>query len=235
MTNRSSPSRRPTALAQRLLRRARQTASALWFDRRRGIDTADPVDLDRLGLADEHRVEYTPSGWWDLRRALRRAHVMPDDVFLDLGSGKGRIVLQAARYPFKRVIGVELSPQLNAIAARNVGALRSRLRCQIDLVTADVTDYRVPDDVTIVYLYNPFSGPVFQAAAQALIASFDRRPRRLRLLYQAPREHAYLASTGRFRLVRTATAWRPTAAWAQKTAINVYELTAPREPVAAGR
>lgn len=41
-------------------------------------------------------------------------------MFLDLGSGKGRMVLSAARFPFRRIIGVELSNDLTAIARRNV-------------------------------------------------------------------------------------------------------------------
>jgi tRNA1(Val) A37 N6-methylase TrmN6 len=62
------------------------------------------------------------------------------DVFVDFGSGKWRAIFWAARYPFRRVIGVELSAQLNALARRNINRNRHRLTCRdIHLVTADVT------------------------------------------------------------------------------------------------
>ena len=39
-----------------------------------------------------------------------------DFALLDLGSGKGRALLMASDYPFRRIIGVELLPELHAIA-----------------------------------------------------------------------------------------------------------------------
>jgi SAM-dependent methyltransferase len=169
-----------------------------------GIDTSQPVELADIGLGAPGRVDYRPSGWLDLGCILRRADVSEDDVFLDLGSGKGRVVLLAARYPFSRVVGVELSPQLTEIARRNVRNCRTRPRCgEIELVTADATAYRIPDDVSIVYMFNPFRGPVFDAAIARLIESVDRRPRTVRLIYRKPDDHDRLMRTGRFRLVRT--------------------------------
>ena len=35
----------------------------------------------------------------------------PDCVFLDLGAGKGRALLLASQFPFKRIVGVEFSIQ----------------------------------------------------------------------------------------------------------------------------
>jgi SAM-dependent methyltransferase len=210
---------------RRLIGKARVTFSALLVDRPLGIETSHPVDLRTLGLAAENRVEYTPSGWLTLRRALRKLKVGPGDGFLDLGSGKGRVVLQAARWPFKRVVGVEISAELNAVALANLEASRPRLRCHdVELVEADLLHYRVPDDVTVVYAYNPVAGPVFDAAMNALVASYDRAPRRIYLLYRYPREHNRLAASGRFRLLSTHLPWRPTPGWRRGGAINVYEV-----------
>jgi SAM-dependent methyltransferase len=206
----------------------RVSFSAALVDRRLGIETSQPVDLRTLGFDVENRVEYTPSSWMTLRRVLRHIDVGPEDGFLDLGSGKGRVVLQAARWPFKRVVGVELSADLNAVARANLEASRPRLRCHdVELVEADLLHYRIPDDVTVVYAYNPVAGPVFDAAMEALIASYDRAPRRMRLLYRYPREHNRLALSGRFRLLRTHLPWRPTRGWRRGGAINVYEICPP--------
>ncbi len=201
----------------------RRTLGAVLVDRPAGVDTARSVKLEELGLSGEGRTHYEPSGWLDLRRVLRRSEVSGEDVFLDLGSGKGRVLLAAARYPFRRVIGVELSAELNAIAERNVRDYRGRHRCgEIELVTADVLDYEIPDDVTVVYAYNPFMGELFGAVVEKLLASVDRRPRQVRLIYKTPLEESRMLATGRFRLVKVARGLRPGRAWSQKMSIRMY-------------
>jgi SAM-dependent methyltransferase len=195
------------------------------LDRRHGIDTSRPVDLDELGLTAGKHIGYVPSGWRNLPSALRHIRVDDDDVFLDLGSGKGRIVIQAAQRGFKRVIGVELSPELHLIAKENLEASRSKLLCtDVRLIEADIAEFRVPDDVTVVYAYNPVRGELFEAAMGALLASYDRNPRPLHLLYRYPREHDRLEASGRFHLLKTLTTWRPRPSWRRATAINVYRV-----------
>lgn len=100
------------------------------------------------------------------------------DVFVDFGSGKGRIVYQAARYPLKRVIGVEISEKLNEIASANIEQNRSRLRCQdVELVTCDAADYGIPDDMTIAYFIYPFAGETFRHVIENIVDSLVRNPR----------------------------------------------------------
>jgi len=153
------------------------------------------VPLKELGLADEHRVNHIPSFWKTLPRILPPAEVSPDDVLLDLGSGMGRmVVFAAAEYPFRRVIGVEIASELHEIAQRNVARNRERLRSDVELVNKDVLDYSIPDDVTVAYLYKPFSGPVFQHVIDELERSIERRPREIRIVYLAPREERRLLS-----------------------------------------
>ncbi len=89
------------------------------------------MTLEELGLKADDGVFYKPSGWLTLRRILRARDVSSDDVFVDFGSGMGRILLLAVQYPFRRVVGVELSEELNEIAKANVAANRRRQRCGI--------------------------------------------------------------------------------------------------------
>ena len=215
--------------AYRALSRGLSTAV---IDRILNVDTAQRVDLAQLGLDAPDRVSYEAAGWRELRRILRRAEVSGDDVFLDLGSGKGRMILLAARYRFRRVIGVEVAEPLTAVARRNVASCRLRPRCgEIELVNADVLDYRIPDDVSVVYMFNPFGGAIFDAVVAELIASVDRRPRALRLIYRNGRNCERLTRTGRFRLVRESLGLRPGRAWRKATAVRLYVLE-PRAPAA---
>lgn len=181
---------------------ARRSVTRLVYERRYGVDTTDTADLDEFGLDADGRLPYAPSNWRVLARVLPRNSISSEDVFVDLGCGKGRVVLQAAmRYPFARVIGVELAPPLAEVARQNVERNRARLTCRdVEIVNADATEYQIPDDVTVAFLYSPFLGPIFAQVAANLTASLDRRPRPLRVLYKNPVEHEALMRTGRFRV-----------------------------------
>jgi precorrin-6B methylase 2 len=179
--------------------------SARWLGNRifeRGVDTAQPeVELDHF---HPDRTHYLPSGWLDLRRALPRRDVRPTDVFVDFGSGKGRMVYEAAKYPFARVIGVEISAKLNEVARGNIERNRHKLVCRnIELVTSDAAEFGVPDDVTVAYFFHPFGGDTFETVMRNIIESLDRNPRRLTLIYQLPLNEDRIVATGRFELVRT--------------------------------
>lgn len=215
---------------------ARATFEEMLFERRFGVKTAGTVPLAELGVDGEDRNHYLPAGLFRLRRILPPREVTTDDVLLDLGSGMGRVVLQAAlHYPFRRVIGIELSDQLHDIAVQNIATNRERLRCQdVSLVHGDVLDYSIPDDVTVVFIYNSFGGAIFQTVVDRMLESVDRAPRRMRIIYGNPAEEAALLASGRVRMVRALRGLRPTAEWSRSNAFRLYEvepatLSAPQE------
>ncbi|MEV4094744.1 methyltransferase domain-containing protein [Streptosporangium saharense] len=205
----------------------RSGAVRLLFERRYGVRTSDVVSLEKFGLAHEERVYYSAANWQTLRRTLPRDAVNENDVFVDLGSGMGRMVLEAAwRYPFKKVIGVELSAELSEIARQNVAGTRLRLRCKdVELVSSDVLDYEIPRDVTVVFLNNPFRGETFAAVMRKLVASVDDNPREVTVIYFNPTEDEFLTSTGRFRHVRTVNRSRRDKQDGPFGTIRIYTIT----------
>jgi SAM-dependent methyltransferase len=187
-----------------LYSKLRRTVSQLAYERRYGVRTAELIGLDQLGIAGEGRGYYVAASWRTLRRTLRRKEIGPRDVFVDFGSGMGRMVLEAARFPFGRVVGVELSTHLHEIALSNVRKTRQRLRCQdIDLVCTDVMSFDIPDDVTVAFFNNPFQGPVFTSVITRLVDTLDRNPRRLKVIYYNPVEAGTITATGRATRLRT--------------------------------
>ena len=148
-------------------------------------------------------VHYEPSPWDCLKWAIRPRDIQPGDVFVDLGCGLGRVVCQAAAMPFSRVEGVEISPRLAATAQRIVeGRRESVVAGDVRIVVANAADYAIPDDATYVYLYHPFAGETFRRVIGNVVASLDRRPRPLRLVYVCPAMDDVIAATGRFAVER---------------------------------
>jgi SAM-dependent methyltransferase len=199
------------------------SSSAVWqaanvlVDRYYGLETFGNVALKDLGVPHEERVHYAPSGWFTIQRIGRIIEFRPDDVFVDFGSGKGRVLLMAARYyPFKRVMGVEIAAGLNDVARSNVERNLKRLRCRrVELVTSDALCFAPPDDMTIAYFYSPFYGSIFSRVVENIRLSWlERTNRRLwvvllrpldspnKALYEA--NHALLASSSWLKLKETA-------------------------------
>jgi SAM-dependent methyltransferase len=170
----------------------------------RALDTSSDVFFP---TSEQGGVVYVagPSPWHVLPRALRKVGASEDDVFVEYGCGKGRVIHQAAKRPLKKVIGVEKIPEIADFARQLVAAQRRRYRCRdVEIVTGDAASFRAPDDVTLTYIADPqgaFRGETLDAILGDLIESIDRHPRRLRLIYNRGTAADEVLATGRFRRV----------------------------------
>jgi tRNA G46 methylase TrmB len=94
------------------------------FDELYGTDTAGSISVENLQIRSvnrKHGNPYEPMPTRTFEKLLKNVKVQHNDyVFLDLGSGKGRTLLLASNYPFKRVIGVEYALDLHMAALKNI-------------------------------------------------------------------------------------------------------------------
>jgi SAM-dependent methyltransferase len=111
-------------------------------------------------------------------------------TFIDLGSGKGRALLLAAMYPFAHIVGVEVQPELDAIARDNIERFQeSGQQCRsIESVCGDAREYSFPLTNIVLYLFNPFPDYVLREVLTNLVTSARRSPRSILVLYNAPFE-----------------------------------------------
>jgi predicted RNA methylase len=139
-----------------------------------------------------------------LRTLLPAIGLGSDDVLLEYGSGKGRVVITvASRYRLRRVIGVDHDRDAIAAARANLRNWRRPLRCPaVVFIREDAREFEVPDDVTVVYMFNPFVGVTFSEVLARLRASLARRPRPLRVVYLYPFMHDEVVEAG-FTVVRS--------------------------------
>ena len=129
----------------------------------RCTDQLEEEAIEQLG-GPEAAVygEITPLGF---RAMARRLGLSATDAFADLGSGLGRVVLQAVKeFNVRRSCGVEmaLSRHLLAEALRDSdseAAFASRVRFINDDCAADAVWREHLDDTTVVYASNLLFGP----------------------------------------------------------------------------
>lgn len=124
-----------------------------------------------------------------------------DFTFIDLGSGKGRTLLMASDYPFRRIVGVELLPSLNEIAQQNLAHYHSdSQKCfAIESVCADATTFPLPDGAVVIFLFNPFPESGLRRTIANLENSVDAHPRPVIVIYHNPQLEAVLNETGRLK------------------------------------
>ncbi len=122
---------------------------------------------------------------------------LPDFTFLDLGSGKGRTLLMASDYPFRRIVGVELLPSLNQIAQENLERYRSESqKCfAIESIRADATAFPIPEGPLLIYLFNPFPEPGLRQFLANLKQPLRQHPRPVYVLYHNPLLEHVLSET----------------------------------------
>ena len=194
------------------LEAARQLLAALWEFVR---DSTPERRRQRFGDAEydwEHRVNTTSAalGWRDRMLGMFHSPYQPtesalfhemldalqrqshsdfhDFVFLDLGSGKGRTLMMASDYPFRRIVGVELLPALHRAAQENLSKYRSESqKCfALESICADATEFSFPADPTVLYLFNPFPEAGLKRMIASLGQSLREHPRTVYVLYHNP-------------------------------------------------
>lgn len=109
-------------------------------------------------------------------------------TFIDIGSGKGRVLLMASDYPFRRIVGVELLPDLHRAAQENISAYKSASQqCfEIDGLHADAREFRFPAEPLVLYLFNPLPESGLVKFISNLEHSLKENPRAAYLLYHNP-------------------------------------------------
>jgi SAM-dependent methyltransferase len=178
------------------------------FDAEHGVTTEALVflgelDPDAIGPSLRFATHYEPTPVAQAEALLDASPLAPKGTtFVDLGAGMGRIVLLAARRPFRTVVGVEISPALVEIGRENLARAQdpTRVARDVRIVRGDAGEYRFPAGDLVVYLYNPFQAPVLAAVLANLTRAVKKR-REVALLYHTPVERETIDASEAFELV----------------------------------
>ena len=142
---------------------------------------------------------YQPTDPAAFRKMLEAMNVdFREFTFIDLGSGKGRTLLMASEFPFRRIVGVELLPELHRIAEKNIAAFaRAEQKCgNVESVCADARDFAFPAEPLLLYLFNPLPAPALETVIDNLRRSLEQSPRDIRVLYHNPLSEHVLRESG---------------------------------------
>jgi len=152
-----------------------------------------------LGVFHSRYQATEPALFQEMMAAL--AIDFADFLFIDLGSGKGRTLLMASEYPFRKIMGVELLPELNQIAQENIRKYSSaNQKCRIlESICGDVCQFEFPVEPIVLYVFNPVSEPGLGCVIGNLERSLIENPRRVVVLYHNPEHEKMLTRSAALR------------------------------------
>ena len=144
------------------------------WDRKYGVDTSGQIDLIDIDVVGPNReggyssVSTSPSAYAFL------SALFPADwkefTFVDVGSGKGRVLMLAALQGFDTIIGIEFAPLICQIAEQNLDRFTGRRPAKWSVVNADATAVDLPSGVPLlVYSFNPFKAEIWERFIPVLL------------------------------------------------------------------
>jgi hypothetical protein len=167
------------------------------FDRRYKVDTAREEFLDQMGVPsnDVERGNniYRVTWGWLIEKALAQLDIdFHRYSFIDYGSGKGKAMLMAARYPFKAIIGLEYARRLHEIATENCRTYSSLdKKCHSLLpILGDVLNYSPPSGPIVCFMCNPFDQMTLRAVFKSWRMRHEAGAGEIRILYLNMRDIA---------------------------------------------
>ena len=176
------------------------------FDRLRGTDTSDLIELTNLDITSDNRnsgvyYEPTPTALFIfIMSELQSTISYHEFLFLDFGSGKGRVILLASDYPFKAIIGIEFSRELHSTAERNIQLHRGgKRRCrEVNSIHSDAVVFQPPQDNLFVYFYNPFYKDLMRKVLANVFAAINVNKSKAVLVYLNPLSSDVVEESGIF-------------------------------------
>jgi SAM-dependent methyltransferase len=161
------------------------------FDHEFGVDTLGIVATDEITRDKRLAAQivcYAGSQPSIVRKGLTALGPVENYTLLDFGCGKGRAAIVASEFPFRQVIGVELSPALAAIARSNAAIIAGRFpqRPPIAIINANVLEFPLPMGELAIFAYHPFGAEILAGVVNRLEAALAAETPHIFFVYDNP-------------------------------------------------
>jgi len=180
------------------------------FDNQFGLETQGPVLIKELKIPPEisrRCFHYLPTPLTLSRQILDNLTINHEEfIFIDIGSGKGRMLLLASHYPFKKIIGIEVDRSLTESARKNIDRYRIKARKEqkcvdINLNCVEASEYSFPKENMVVFLFCPFDSHVLSQALFNMERALLQTSLKLIIIYVNPVFKKSLEDAGFLKLV----------------------------------
>jgi SAM-dependent methyltransferase len=174
-------------------------------EKKYGLDTTRLNDLQQLTIAGKNlqfAEVYQGANYHLLETIFEKLKTLnTPDGFVDVGCGKGRVLIVAAFNGFKQVTGVEFAKELWSEAVSNCKKIAKDFpSTSIDVVLQDAAYYSFSKEMNVFFFFNPFQEPVMQQVVDNILQSVRKFPRKIWVVYMNP-QHKKVFSNNGFRQI----------------------------------
>lgn len=169
-------------------------------ERKYNLRTTGVKEVYKLKIKDvdtSNAAEYMPANYVLLEKVFTQINKHPHNhTFLDMGCGKGRALFVAAHFGFTTITGVEFVPEYcQQLQQQIAGKALLFPNTSFTVHCMDAAQYTIPDNVQVLFFYNPFNEKVMRPVVQQITKSLQRAQRPLYVIYLNPLfKHLFLAA-----------------------------------------
>ena len=186
-----------------------------YFDARYNLDTISHTNqklVVKQGLQKEqtiHASKYDDSSYLAIKALFSYLKPCSEKVLLDIGSGKGTVLLASLEFNFKEVIGIEHSEYLCSIASSNLEKFKKKRNNhkEIKIIPKSAIDYQFQDNENLLYFFNPFDEYMSEKFLTLVQASQIRNKRKISIVSRAWQGEKLISEKLNIRKSKTCTFW----------------------------
>jgi len=166
-----------------------------------GSNTFIPVELKDLTITNGDRKKasrYEAVSFYMLEKLLTAFKKISGlTSIIDLGCGKGRVLMVAPHFGFTDITGIDFAEELCLQAQMN---MREKQRefpgISWRVINESVENYEIGIRDSVFFMFNPFTEVVLKDFLEKLDASCRQFPRRIYFLYASPQHQQLLLDDG---------------------------------------
>ena len=160
-------------------------------EKKYGIETLGVDDLKSSDVRSEnkkHAYIYQPASYFLLEKIFDFVdNNFEKGGFVDYGCGKGRVMAVAAFRGYKKITGVDFSPELCSVAIKNTNKIKPYFPgSDISTLCIDAPEYEIQNEDTTFFFFNPFDEVVMLQVVKNILASQKKFPREIVIVYLNP-------------------------------------------------
>ena len=166
-----------------------------------GSNTFAPVELKKMTIVDgdvKKASRYEAVSFYMLEHLFTAFRKLANNTaIVDLGCGKGRVMMVSAHFGFTRMTGIDFAKEVCEEAQVNMTKKEKEFPgIRWKVFNQNVENYDISPDDSVFFMFNPFDYSVLKTFLRKLDISCDEFPRRIYFLYASPQHDRLLLNNG---------------------------------------
>lgn len=154
--------------------------------------------LKEKGIDISHATIYMPVNYYVLEHLMQEiVKYGGNKTFLDIGCGKGRVMIVAADYGFEQITGIDFSKKFCEETDTTIHLYSQKNPAvHFTIINCDALGFEIPKEITTIFLFNPFDEVIMSSVVSHIIRSQQHDPRTIWVMYANPQHKSLFLNNG---------------------------------------